>query len=354
MKYIEKCRQWYIFAFIGALIMIYACTEQMSQDDKSSDVKELTIAAARQWYESKYVPIVMTRTCEGEDDLPVRPDWRGSKAYSRGRFEAVETPMLTDRGHLIIDMETAKHWSPGMKTTFIRNTTRMVVLKDKVLGKTRSFIMIFIGSYDYLKDGGKMEQNNYLFREPDYDGLVYFYAINGKFINGWRYSDGKIVGYLSPSCAEQVSTRTPQLVCHEVCTMEYRTECYDEYVLVGGDMESGLVYDIFTTCGNVPVQVCTPQCEFIDDGYYPDNPYPPGGTGEPEDPDKFNPSLPVKTPCGKAQQLSSNADLKKRVDELFDKNSISASEDGWMDKNSNWRNNKAFHNGKWACELFFK
>ena len=51
--------------------------------------------------------------------------------------------------HIILDEETTKHWQPGMKADYIRNTTKMVVLKDLVTNKTRSFIMVFVGSYDY-------------------------------------------------------------------------------------------------------------------------------------------------------------------------------------------------------------
>ena len=168
----------------------------------------------------------------------------------------------------------------------------MVVLKDKITGKMRSFVMIFVGSYAYLKNTRNMTKNSYLYREPDYDGLVLFYAINGSFINGWRYSDGKIVGYLSPSCNTQaesfVSTRGVQQVCHDICTTEYSYNCHDEYVLVGGDMETGLIYDTVTYCDLVPYERCYRECEFVDDGKVdPNNPYPPGGAGnpEPENPD---------------------------------------------------------------------
>ena len=130
-----------------------------------------------------------------------------------------------------------------MKADYIRNTTKMVVLKDLVTNKTRSFIMVFVGSYDYLTRSRNMGRNSYLYREPDYDGMVLYYAINGTFINGWRYSNGKLVGYISPSYNEQgessVQTRGYQ-DCHDVYTTEYRQDCHDEYELVGGDMETGL------------------------------------------------------------------------------------------------------------------
>jgi hypothetical protein len=291
MKHIRKWKKWRTLICIGVLGTLLACTEQMLHDD-NSPTDELTVSVARQWYDSQYAPIVMTRTCEEDGkELPVKPDWEGAKTSSWGRFETVETPILTNGVHLILDSETALHWDPCTKVDYICNTTRMVVLKDKITGKMRSFVMIFVGSYAYLKNTRNMTKNSYLYREPDYDGLVLFYAINGSFINGWRYSDGKIVGYLSPSCNTQaesfVSTRGVQQVCHDICTTEYSYNCHDEYVLVGGDMETGLIYDTVTYCDLVPYERCYRECEFVDDGKVdPNNPYPPGGAGNPEDPNK--------------------------------------------------------------------
>ena len=284
MKHIEKWKKWRILIHIGVLGTLLACTEQMLHDD-DSPTDELTVSVARQWYDNQYAPIVMTRTCEEDGkELPVKPDWEGAKTSSWGRFETVETPILTNGVHLIIDSETALHWDPCTKVDYICNTTRMVVLKDKITGKMRSFVMIFVGSYNYLKNTGNMAKNSYLYREPDYDGLVLFYAINGSFINGWRYSDGKIVGYLSPSCDTQaesfVSTCGMQPVCHDICTTEYSYNCHDEYVLVGGDMETGLIYDIVTYCDLVPYKRCYRECEFVGDGKVdPNNPYPPNTIG---------------------------------------------------------------------------
>ena len=99
-----------------------------------------------------------------------------------------------------------------MKADYIRNTTKMVVLKDLVTNKTRSFIMVFVGSYDYLTRSRNMGRNSYLYREPDYDGMVLYYAINGTFINGWRYSNGKLVGYISPYIMNKVNLQSRLVV----------------------------------------------------------------------------------------------------------------------------------------------
>lgn len=69
----------------------------------------------------------------------------------------------------MMDAETAEFWNPLTILNFIN--------------KISSFIMIFIDSYNHLKQGRKMEQNCYLFRGPNYDGLIYYYSINDEFTN---------------------------------------------------------------------------------------------------------------------------------------------------------------------------
>lgn len=304
MKNIGKCKKWRILACIGILCMLFACADHMLQDDERSTTRrsknknrELTSSAAKEWFESNYAPVVTTRTSGGEGkELAIKPYWDKAKESNRGRFEVVETPTLSKGIHIILDEETTKHWQPGMKADYIRNTTKMVVLKDLVTNKTRSFIMVFVGSYDYLTRSRNMGRNSYLYREPDYDGMVLYYAINGTFINGWRYSNGKLVGYISPSYNEQgeSSAQTRGYYdCHDVYTTEYRQDCHDEYELVGGDMETGLIYDIVNYCDYIPYTTSHQECHYVedstsdnnDDNWW-NNPYPPGGAGNETNPVK--------------------------------------------------------------------
>ena len=138
MKNIGKCKKWRILACIGILCMLFACADHMLQDDERSTTRrsknknrELTSSAAKEWFESNYAPVVTTRTSGGEGkELAIKPYWDKAKESNRGRFEVVETPTLSKGMHIILDEETTKHWQPGMKADYIRNTTKMVVLKD--------------------------------------------------------------------------------------------------------------------------------------------------------------------------------------------------------------------------------
>ena len=171
-----------------------------------------------------------------------------------------------------------------MKADYIRNTTKMVVLKDLVTNKTRSFIMAFVGSYDYLTRSRNMGRNSYLYREPDYDGMVLYYAINGIFINGWRYSNGKLVGYISPSYNEQGES--------SVQTRGY----YDCHY----------------------VEDSTRDNDDDDDDNWWNNPYPPGGAGN-----ETNPVKPGSNNSPKAKKIFRNSNMTeanwKVLEKMLDK-----------------------------------
>lgn len=333
MRNIGKCRKWHILACISALSVLFACTDYVLQEDGDLALRwskhtneELTISAAKQWFESNYDPVVATRSVGGRERLN-KPYWEKAKEYNRRRYEVVETPVLTRGTHIIIDRETATHWQPGMKSNIIRNTVRMVVLRDKKTEKTRSFIMTFVGTYDYLKKTRTIGKNSYLYREPDFSGAVLFHELDGRFINGWRYEDGKIVASLSSSSGEtpakgslDATTRALVEVCEETCYAHYENECYPEYVMVGGDIESGFIYDIEENCSLVYTgDDCTMNCQWIDDGSgEPDDnwweeDYPPGGAGG----GGTTPTDPPSAPCARAKSLSKDAVLVNWVNEIY-------------------------------------
>ena len=94
---------------------------------------------------------------------------------------------------MIVDEETRLHFDELRVQKKLRNSTHLVIMKDLKTGHVRSFISVFVGSYDYLKKTKRMSRNSYLYREKDFDGKVLFFKLNGSMINGWKYRDGKIV-----------------------------------------------------------------------------------------------------------------------------------------------------------------
>ncbi|MDE6986878.1 MAG: hypothetical protein K2P55_08115 [Bacteroides acidifaciens] len=168
-----------------------------SYANNSTENKELTVLLARQSFEAN-VKILDSDTIVDSQIAKVKPNWSFAKENSNKYYEAVEVPLMTRGKRMIVDEETRNHFDELKGQKSFRNVCRLVVLKNLKTGYIRSFIAIFIGSYDYLKSGKNILKNSYLYREPDFDGKVLFYRLDGRMINGWKYKDGKIVGKIKP------------------------------------------------------------------------------------------------------------------------------------------------------------
>lgn len=322
MKSIVKCKKKHILAYGFMLSMLIACTDYMLQEGGNGPVarqskyenENLTASVARQWYQDHYAPVVTTRANPSDfTECMMRPMWSAAKEYNRKRYEVVELPVQTRGAHIIMDSETAGKWNPAEKADYIRNVAKFVILYDRKTKKTRSFIMIFVGSYDYLRNTRSIGKNSYLYREPDFDGKVFFYALNGTLINGWKYMNGKIVSSISPlpegagaEPSEKADTRMMVEVCNDVCDVYFTQDCvednYFEY-----DSEFGWGPVISMNCTPVANEICNRECTSYDDGtsdedsWIQDNP--PGGAGN-GDQQNTPPGDPNKKPCKSIEDIN--------------------------------------------------
>lgn len=152
MKNIRNVFKYVVLLFCG-ICCLYSCFDSnLAILDKTFQItksknrnEELTVATAQQWYQQHYDPVVVTRThvTENTANLRMKPAWENAKEHNRRRYEVVEIPIKTQRGHILMDMETAGFWSPSQPSKFIRNTAKIVIERDKKTGRTRSFMMVF-------------------------------------------------------------------------------------------------------------------------------------------------------------------------------------------------------------------
>ena len=296
--------RWCIIVSLCGLCFFFSCSDNLWENQNSFQEKdrkskhknkELTTDVAQQWYQSNYEPVVTTRSnlSDPTNRLLMMPYWERAKESNRSRYEVVEIPIKTKRGHIILDYETSKKWKPNKSAKFIRNTAKIVIERDKKTGKTRSFMMVFIGSYNYLKMTRTMEKNTYLYRQPDFDGMVLFYELNGTLINGWKYTKGKISGSIVPKLEmdemneSSYSTQTRGWV--EDCYTDYiyeSDEVCEEDVSIEYDDEYGESWVITSDCWDngqwVPVTVCDGYWEDDDDDNWEDD-NPSGGSETSDD-----------------------------------------------------------------------
>lgn len=133
-----------------------------------------------------------------------------------------------------------------------------------------------------------MEKNTYLYRQPDFDGSVLFFEINGTFVNGWQYENGKIVATIAPKQKEvttdSVSVQTRALVedCEDLCFTYSYEECVEESWTEEDD-GYGFSFDTTVSCYSIYYEECTTHCSYYEDGEDDDDDnwwddYPSGGS----------------------------------------------------------------------------
>lgn len=183
---------------IFVCILLNSCvnSKQLSKDIPVSDMvfgknEVLTINAAKSWFYVDKIPVSKI-----EDNIfgfLVKPSWDDAKEWKKGKLEVVEAPLLSNHAVVFFDNKTLKKANLKKDTNKIKNVGRMVFLKDLKTGEISNYLMFIIGNYDYLmKKDNKISNNNYLYREPEFDGNVFFFKPDGSFVNGWKYVKGKI------------------------------------------------------------------------------------------------------------------------------------------------------------------
>lgn len=206
-------------------ILLYACANEefISNDLPTNGVTfgkndVLTKDAAKTWFSENSLPVCEMRASDNSQGFLVRPSWNNAKEWKKGKYEVVEASLITQTSIIFYDDETSKNANWKNDSKKIKNVGRMVFLTDLETGKTRNFIMIIVGSYEYLmKKDNKLSKNNYLYREPKFDGNILFYKPDGGFINGWKYENGKITRILTP--CENENNTIPVLTRSTQCSL---------------------------------------------------------------------------------------------------------------------------------------
>lgn len=72
-----------------------------------------------------------------------------------------------------------------------------------------------------------MGKNSYLYRQPDFDGMVLFYELNGTLVNGWKYTNGKITGCIAPKI---IMADDDKKNSSDSQTRGWVEDCYTDYI----------------------------------------------------------------------------------------------------------------------------
>ena len=177
--------------FLLFLLAAFACVEREYLSDSG---KALTVDAARQWYEAnRGSKTNVTLRAGKEDKLMLRPKWEHSSSGKNATFEVVETAITSDRAFSIVDDERKGKYEETGDSRYLLSKTTLVVRKNRNTGETEGFLMTIIPDLSYLESTHfePFKKNSYLERDKKLSGHIFYHDMEGRFVNGWRYEDGK-------------------------------------------------------------------------------------------------------------------------------------------------------------------
>lgn len=253
-----------------SLLLINSCRK----DEKNTQQTILLpdVSLARSWYESTYPAVTggdkkSTSAIHPKGtflDLSqfIKPDWQHPVSYVKQSKGVIELPI--DPGSKI---------SSTLKNIVNNNTyadkansrSSFIFLKDK--NGYKAYIMTIIADASYLKnDLSKLANNSYRKHDADFSGLVLYFTPKGKYLNGYRYTNGKLIIASPANKAQTTATKSNKLKVNKeepVCIDWY----WDTYV--DGELVSEEY--LYTTCsggddtggggggGATPPPPCTPS-----------------------------------------------------------------------------------------------
>ncbi|HBG39811.1 MAG TPA: hypothetical protein DDW85_00175, partial [Porphyromonadaceae bacterium] len=196
------------------------------------------------------------------------PSWKYFAITENEYVTAIDVDLTDSIRVSLAPEENDKAYRETGDPEYIRPHSRLVILTSKAGDGTIGFIMTVIPSKEYIDNhADRIRFITYLQREPDFDGMIIFHHLDGRFANGWLYEDGQItqsvtdtvsddenvarvpikqlevsyeVHLKEPSSSPSLRTATtveggmlPEVVCRAE-TLENRSSYYSYYLGTGG------------------------------------------------------------------------------------------------------------------------
>jgi len=186
------------FLVLLAITLVISCTKELMNVPKDA----LTIEKAKAWYEmQKTTSVIMLKSSTADKKADCTPDWKGAFASSNSDFEVVEVHITFSQTKFNFSTQESLDRSKNEKEPgYLNSDSHFIIIKNKKTGFREGYIMTIFGNADYMKmNKFNLSKNSYLKRDKDFSGYVLFHNLDGSFVNGWKYAEGKVIKSISPS-----------------------------------------------------------------------------------------------------------------------------------------------------------
>ncbi|MGZ3753707.1 MAG: hypothetical protein ACXVAY_02040 [Mucilaginibacter sp.] len=208
---------------IFTAIIIHSCKKDNKNQLQDTDITDPNVLAAQAWYNTSYPASAATSTSTTQATQStgaqqattdwskiISPYWSKAAAFtSKKGLNIVEAPALK-KG----DMAFARSMPANLsKYDFSQSgsLTSMLILKQGT--QYAAYAMTIMGDSSYIKgDYSKLANNTYRKKDKDFTGWVLYHQLNGTFVNGWRYVNGKVTAAAHYNPGTGTSTQAVQSI----------------------------------------------------------------------------------------------------------------------------------------------
>jgi hypothetical protein len=186
-----------LIMLIGYLI----CKVDKPKKESSVAITDPAIREAKKWYDSTYRAATDAKLSESNIEKyssdwnkKFRPDWPEAQIFDENDATIIEIPALKN-GEMTLSFSRPD----AVNVDFNKSgtTTSLLIVKRKM--EFNLYAMTIVASASHLKaNDGKPPINNYRKKDKNFEGAVFFNKMDGTFVGGWRYQNGKPTRQLYP------------------------------------------------------------------------------------------------------------------------------------------------------------
>jgi hypothetical protein len=221
------------------VLTVFATVVAISCKKESSNLTQscpLTVERAKTWYEGQRVePVIMLKSAKVGNTKDCTPKWEEAIVSSNEDYEVVEVPLNSQTRFGFCTKESIELGIKNNDPGFLNSNSQLIVQKNKRTGIKECYIMTIFGDTDYhIAKKHQLGNNSYLKKDKDFSGYVLFHNVNGVFVNGWQYKEGKVIGSMTLNSPNQSS--------FNLKVAQAITDCYETTVYQNYDVTWGSIY----------------------------------------------------------------------------------------------------------------
>lgn len=215
-----------IAIFVMLIIVLYACREELMHLEEEWHEANM-IEHAKAWYESNKPETPQLLTSDGREQVPMKPDWTNVFETENENYAVVETDIMSKGRILYINEDCREKYEKTKDPKYNQCYTRIVFRTDKKTGKTVGFLMTVVPDLEWLEKSNfkPFMDVTYLFRSEQFGGMILFHEMDGRYANGWRYENGKVVAAISSLNVDPAEATLRSTVCQMVTYYQQYVEC---------------------------------------------------------------------------------------------------------------------------------